>query len=728
MAFRWPFGRNRSSAGGGAVATTSVSDAGPRGSRDSIVGLMSRGYAGGLVNPLAGLGGPHDRNATSYYGPVIPINQVDLDNQYRGSWIPRKIVDLRAEDMTRAWITRTWKDKDNDTVGARALDDEESRIGGRAAWTDGVRWGGLFGGAGLILGIRGQKLYDPIELDKIGKGDLEWIAVRDRWFLVPSGGWINIPGPLLGYPNAYNIVNAMATTEMATVHHSRVIRIGGDRLSPISWLANSRWDDSILQAPYNTVKGYDGMKGAIASLLWEAKKDVISVDQLREMLADDDGEEELRRRFSAMAMAASSFNLTLLDARDKYDQKQLTYGGLDNMMKEFRSDVAGAAGVPITILFGQSPGGLNSTGESDTRGYYDRINAKQEALLRHGMWLYHEVLCRSAFGKKPEEFGFDFDPLWQMSDKEKAEVEKLRSDRDKTYWDIGSASGGLIAETLLLNRTYPPMRDKDVALVKQVEAGPEPHDPKSGTVDPTNPIDPTTEGAASDATARRAFRAIARDASQLQTFIFAKKDFTPERAAGWLKRNGKANPGPDADVDSLRYRQEDPSAFEPGSFRTISIAPGVSAVIGHPKRKNDGKDIVDRKEFQGLKVAIENPAGTLRQWKDDAGNVTRSTAMRHHYGFLEDSIGSDGEEMDVYLGPHPDADEAYGINQQKGPDYTTLDEQKWMLGFRSADEAKAAYLAHRDDGTRAYGGMSALPMARFKQKLKSRTGTGPIRV
>ena len=129
-----------------------------------------------------------------------------------------------------------------------------------------------------------------------------------------------------------------------------------------------------------------------------------------------------------------------------------------------------------------------------------------------------------------------------------------------------------------------------------------------------------------------------------------------------------------------------------------------------------------------MKVAIENPAGTLRTWKDEAGNVTKSTAMKYHYGFLEDSIGSDGEEMDVYLGPHENADEAYGIHQLKGPDYVANDEQKWMLGFRSPDEAKAAYLAHRDDGTRAYGGMSALPMARFKAKLKTRTGTGPIRV
>ena len=596
MAFRWPFGR-RSAALGTASSSVSATDAAGRGGKDSIMGLMSRGYAGGLLNPLAGLGGPHDRNATSFYGPVVPINQVDLDNQYRGSWIPRKIVDLRAEDMTRAWVTRTWKDKDNDTVGARALEDEEGRVGGRAAWTDGIRWGGLFGGAGLILGIKGQKLYDPIDIEKIGKGDLEWIAVRDRWFLIPSGGWINIPGPLLGYPSAYNIVNAMSASEMASVHHSRVIRIGGDRLSTISWLANSRWDDSILQAPYNTVRGYDGMKGAIASLLWEAKKDVVSVDQLREMLATDEGEAELQKRFAAMAMAASSFNLTLLDARDKYDQKQLTYAGLDNMLKEFRSDVAGAAGVPITILFGQSPGGLNSTGESDTRGYYDRINAKQESLLRQGMWLYHQVLCRSAFGKMPEEFGFEFDPLWQMSDKEKAEVEKLRAERDKIYWDIGSASGGLIAETLLLNRTYPPMRDKDVAMVKQIESAPEPHNPTSGAPNPTNPTpganpaDPTdpTEGAAADAAARRSLRAVARDASQLQTFVFAKKSFTPEKAAAWLKRNGKESPVPDETDESLRYRQEDPSAFEPGSFRTISIAPGSRPSSGTRRRRTTAK-------------------------------------------------------------------------------------------------------------------------------------------
>jgi hypothetical protein len=67
------------------------------------------------------------------------------------------------------------------------------------------------------------------------------------------------------------------------------------------------------------------------------------------------------------------------------------------------------------------------------------------------------------------------------------------------------------------------------------------------------------------------------------------------------------------------------------------------------------------------------------------------------------------------------------VHQRKAPDFTAYDEDKVMLGFPDGKAAKEAYLAHRSDGDRAFGGMSVVPLDRFKAKLQRRTGTGPIR-
>lgn len=140
--------------------------------------------------------------------------------------------------------------------------------------------------------------------------------------------------------------------------------------------------------------------------------------------------------------------------------------------------------------------------------------------------------------------------------------------------------------------------------------------------------------------------------------------------------------------------------------------------------------IARRYDYQGLKVAVENPAGTERHWTEHLPDGTErlgKTLMLHDYGFLEDHIGADDEEVDCYVGPDSTARFAYVVHQRRADNQTKYDEDKVMLGFASADAAKAAFLAHRSDGEQAFGEMSVIPMDVFKQRLRMRRGTGKIR-
>lgn len=137
---------------------------------------------------------------------------------------------------------------------------------------------------------------------------------------------------------------------------------------------------------------------------------------------------------------------------------------------------------------------------------------------------------------------------------------------------------------------------------------------------------------------------------------------------------------------------------------------------------------VKRYEFQGLPIAVENPAGSLRQWRDPGinGGTIGSTTMLYDYGYIEGHLSGDDEELDCYVGPDPAADHVYVVHQRQAPDYKRHDEDKVFLGFASADAAKAAFLAHRNE-QRAFGSMSVIPLDEFKRKLKRRSGTGKIR-
>ncbi len=130
-------------------------------------------------------------------------------------------------------------------------------------------------------------------------------------------------------------------------------------------------------------------------------------------------------------------------------------------------------------------------------------------------------------------------------------------------------------------------------------------------------------------------------------------------------------------------------------------------------------EIKKRYDFAGLPIAVENVAGSIRLWKDVDGKETGSTKMLCDYGFIEGHLSGDGEELDCYIGPNAEAADVYVVHQLKAPDYRGHDEDKVMLGFYSADDAKACFLAHRNDA-RAFGSMSVIPLERFKVALNRR--------
>ena len=61
-------------------------------------------------------------------------------------------------------------------------------------------------------------------------------------------------------------------------------------------------------------------------------------------------------------------------------------------------DMAGAAEIPATKLFGRSPQGMNSTGEADLRNNYDLIAQMQERMLRPALEKLLPVMAISCWG------------------------------------------------------------------------------------------------------------------------------------------------------------------------------------------------------------------------------------------------------------------------------------------------------------------------------------------
>lgn len=140
----------------------------------------------------------------------------------------------------------------------------------------------------------------------------------------------------------------------------------------------------------------------------------------------------------------------------------------------------------------------------------------------------------------------------------------------------------------------------------------------------------------------------------------------------------------------------------------------VATLLAHAA---DTPSVDKTTEFQGLPITIEVQRGKQRLLHDDTGKVVYKQQMYADYGYFTNTKGRDGDEVDVFVGPVKAANEAFVIHMlDKGPVVNEReDEDKCFLGYPSADAAKAAFLAHYPKTF--YGGMTALPMDEFKQKL-----------
>ena len=91
-------------------------------------------------------------------------------------------------------------------------------------------------------------------------------------------------------------------------------------------------------------------------------------------------------------------------------------------------DMAGAAGIPATRLFGRSPDGMNATGESDMKNYYEMIDQLRERLLRPALERLIPVMAMSLWGFRPGKMEIVFPSLMTAAPLEEAEIRAKNAD------------------------------------------------------------------------------------------------------------------------------------------------------------------------------------------------------------------------------------------------------------------------------------------------------------
>lgn len=389
-------------------------------------------------NPLfrLGYGSQSPLEATEYPLTRMTDNYALLNSLYRDNWVVQNVVGIIPDDMTKKWFALAG------AVGPEHLKelDRVQRVTAlRERVNEGLRWGRLYGGAAGLIMIRGQEgmLGQPLELESIYPGTFQGLYILDRWQGVVPGIELVFEGgePVPAY---YSITDARGNT-VAKVHHSRLVRFTGRDLPFLERVAELYWGESEVEALYNDVVKHDNVAANMAALTFRANVDTMEVQNLDQLFSVTSGEQQ--RRFwnvmQAQSVMKSNFGMQLVNRGDQIKNTQYTFTGLQEVYDSMCLDLSGASRIPVTKLFGRSPAGMNATGESDLRNYYDYVDTLREAKLRPILEKLLPVLAMSAWGAVPDGLDITFPPLWTPTAKEVAEIAKTKSEAIVSGYQAG---------------------------------------------------------------------------------------------------------------------------------------------------------------------------------------------------------------------------------------------------------------------------------------------------
>lgn len=373
-----------------------------------------------LTNLVAGLGTTKDK-ATHDHFTFRPLSETELDALYHGSWIAKKIVDLPVADTFRDW--RTWQAT---PAAVNAFEAAEKRHAVKRKLAKALTLARVYGGSAILIGADVADPSRPLNLDAVRRGGLAYLTVIPRRNITAGPPDRDPRSPSFGEPEFYTL--ATGTGAGVKMHPSRVIRfVGSERLDLAG--ESDGWGFSALQAPYEAVHHAALATGSAASMLHEAKVDVISIPNLGSVLASQDGTAALTRRFSLASMMKSINNTLLLGADEKWERTTTAFTGVPQLIERFMAVAAAAADIPAARFLGQSASGLNASGNTDVRNYYDRLAGEREAILTPAIERLDAVLWRDATGKAPSAGTvFAWNSLWQPTDKERVDTAKTLAD------------------------------------------------------------------------------------------------------------------------------------------------------------------------------------------------------------------------------------------------------------------------------------------------------------
>lgn len=373
------------------------------------------------------------------------IGQSEADALYHADDMMARVVDLPPDEMTRAGIELT-----NDPQ--EKIKQPFMQLDALGACNQAMKWGRQSGAGYIFLGaFDGHKVDQPLDEKSITA--FEHLTVFDRWEVTVHSLYGNPLLPKYGEPQFYRLNPTLVTSSqgqppqvhdpMQLIHESRFIRFDGILTKRSIRQLNEYVSMSVLERCRDVIRDFVMSHHSAAIIVQDFGQRTYGIDGLAQMLSADQ-EGLLIKRLKLMDRARSLLHAAIIDAeKETLTASGMPVSGMDDLLYQIGIRLSAATGIPLTLLLGESPGGMNATGESDHRNFYNVISAMQETILRPALARILRLIARVGGKRKvlvDEQVPFVFRPLWQPSEIDIAKARWDNAQADNVYLTTGVLS------------------------------------------------------------------------------------------------------------------------------------------------------------------------------------------------------------------------------------------------------------------------------------------------
>lgn len=372
----------------------------------------------------------------------------------------RKMVSRLAEEMTRKWIEIKTVGDDDKSDKVAQLNDALERYKVRELFKEAAEDDGYFGRGQIYIEVKAPRgtvaSDDPSELasplflakEKISKGSL--VALRKV-----EAVWT--------YPGVYQSTNPLKADYYKpqewfvmgqTVHRSRMLMFISRELPDMLKAAYNFGGLSLSQIAEPYVNNWLRTRNSVGDLVHSFSLSILKTNMQATLSGAADP--SLFLRADLFNQVRDNRGLMLIDKDDEeVEQINTPLSGVNELQAQAQEQMASVSGIPLVVLLGITPSGLNASSDGEIRVFYDYVKGQQVSIFKDNLKKVLDIIQLSEFGEIDPDITFDFVPLYEMDGQQLAMIRKSDADMDAVYVNAGILAAEEVRQRLASDPTSP---------------------------------------------------------------------------------------------------------------------------------------------------------------------------------------------------------------------------------------------------------------------------------